>query len=48
MPLRSPLRVVRCPPRGALRLRSGEASPAAPAWLDAAGWFFGTDARGYV
>ena len=26
-----PLRVVRCPPRGALRLRSGKASPAAPA-----------------
>ena len=28
----SPLRVVRCPPRGLLRLRSGKTSPAALAW----------------
>ena len=43
MPPRSPLRVVRCPPRGPLRLRSGEASPAAPAGLGGEVLFFGAD-----
>mgnify|MGYP003395061266 CR=1 FL=1 len=41
MPPRSPLRVVRCPPRGPLRLRSGEASPAALAGLVGESPFFG-------
>ena len=31
MPPRLSLRVLRCPPRGPLRLRSGKASPVAPA-----------------
>jgi 23S rRNA (pseudouridine1915-N3)-methyltransferase len=33
-PPRSPLRVVRCPPRGPLRLRPGKAGSAAPAGLN--------------
>jgi hypothetical protein len=40
MPPRSPLRVVRCPPKGPLRLRSGRASPAAPVELVGEGPFF--------